>query len=397
MEHVTANSKKITPAIEELFSIVTNEAVENSFGFALWSMPGETTKHLILSKFSERLTEVSLEDAAPGFLFSPFEKNKPPVYMEATYRFTFDQTLKEPVDEMGRKSMEWLTEQLTNKSRKGSRVFSSAHASIGQPADIVGYKEIVERAISEIRKGSFEKIVLARFRDIPLDNHFDVFDSFLNLCSIYTNAFVSLVSLPEHGTWLGASPELLVRVTGKTQFETEALAGTQPFLDGTDLRQVAWTQKEIEEQALVSRYIINCFKKIRLREYEEHGPRTIAAGNLMHLKTSYAVDMTAVNFPQLGSVMLSLLHPTSAVCGMPLEPALAFIATHEGFDRRFYAGYLGPVAIDDQTTIFVNLRCMELLENRARIYAGAGITIDSDPEKEWRETEMKMNTLLRTM
>ena len=61
------------------------------------------------------------------------------------------------------------------------------------------------------------------------------------------------------------------------KFKTIALAGTKTFQEGANLKNIAWTQKDIEEQALVCRYIINCFKKIRLREYEEHGPRTVVA------------------------------------------------------------------------------------------------------------------------
>ena len=53
------------------------------------------------------------------------------------------------------------------------------------------------------------------------------------------------------------------------------------------------------------------------------------AGNLLHLKTEFAADMTATNFPQLGSVMLKLLHPTSAVCGMPHDKALQFLRDNE--------------------------------------------------------------------
>jgi isochorismate synthase len=161
--------------------------------------------------------------------------------------------------------------------------------------------------------------------------------------------------------------------------------------------QAVWTQKEIEEQALVSRYIVNCFKKIRLREYEEVGPRTAIAGNLMHLRTDFTVDMQATNFPQLGTVMLELLHPTSAVCGMPKEPALAFIRAGEGFDRQFYSGYLGPVNIAGESHMFVNLRCVQLVAGKAILYAGAGITADSVPEKEWTETELKCQTLLQAL
>jgi isochorismate synthase len=208
---------------------------------------------------------------------------------------------------------------------------------------------------------------------------------------------VSFISIPSVGTWLGATPELLVRVEEKRIFKTVALAGTKVFEEGINLKNVAWTQKEIEEQALVSRYIINNFKKIRLREFEEHGPKTVIAGNLMHLKTEFSVDMKATNFPQLGSVMLDLLHPTSAVCGMPLEPSLEFLKQHEGYDREFYSGFLGPVNMNNAIDIFVNLRCMQLFEGQAIVYAGAGVTVDSVPEHEWEETEMKLNTLLNVI
>ncbi|WP_332912325.1 chorismate-binding protein [Algoriphagus boritolerans] len=114
--------------------------------------------------------------------------------------------------------------------------------------------------------------------------------------------------------------------TKEEQFHTMALAGTQPASGENPLKSAAWTQKEIEEQALVCRYIVDCFKKIRLREYEEHGPKTIMAGNLLHLRTDFKVDMKATGFPQLGSVMLDLLHPTSAVCGMPRKEAHDFFA-----------------------------------------------------------------------
>ena len=176
-----------------------------------------------------------------------------------------------------------------------------------------------------------------------------------------------------------------------------ALAGTQRRDIDKPISDTAWTQKEIEEQALVSRYIINCFKKIRLREYEEKGPKTIIAGNLLHLKTEFEVNMKETNFPELGTVMLELLHPTSAVAGMPKEASMAFIKEHEGIDRSFYAGYLGPIQNEQKTSIFVNLRCMQLLESNAVLYAGAGVTEDSVAQKEFEETEMKFNTLLNIL
>jgi isochorismate synthase len=95
--------------------------------------------------------------------------------------------------------------------------------------------------------------------------------------------------------------------------------------------------------------------------------------------------------------MLRLLHPTSAVCGMELGPAREFLRQHEGYDRSFYTGYLGPVNVEDNTDIYVNLRCMQLRDGHALMYAGAGVTADSVPEQEWEETEMKIDTLTTSL
>jgi isochorismate synthase len=204
------------------------------------------------------------------------------------------------------------------------------------------------------------------------------------------------VSVPGVGTWLGASPEVLAEVTADGQFHTMALAGTQPLVPGTRPQEAIWRQKEIEEQALVARYIVSCFKQLRLREYHETGPRTVAAGQLLHLRTDFEVDLHNVpNAASLGTDMLRLLHPTSAVGGMPKTAALAFLQRHEGYDRAYYSGFLGPVNVEAPglARLFVNLRCFQLRPTEAIIYAGTGLTIDSDPTREWQETQMKMQTV----
>ena len=198
--------------------------------------------------------------------------------------------------------------------------------------------------------------------------------------------------VPGEGLWAGASPELLL-FRDETLFKTQAVAGTKALAAGQPVAEVTWGQKEIEEQAMVSRYIVNCFKKIRLREFKETGPQTIKTGKLAHLRTTYEVDHCMLRYEDLADHMLELLHPTSAVCGMPMERAQDFINTHEPHDRSFFSGFLGPVNFNGSTNLFVNLRCMKISRQKARLYAGAGITSGSDPDKEWQETELKMNTL----
>ncbi len=215
------------------------------------------------------------------------------------------------------------------------------------------------------------------------------------MTNLYPTAFVSLVAIPGIGTWLGATPEVLVQIDRHHVFRTVALAGTQPITEGLTPADAIWRQKEIEEQSLVQRYIISCFKHLRLRDYVEMGPRTIAAGNLLHLKTEYSAAMEEVGFPNLGTQMLELLHPTSAVGGMPKAAALKMINELEQHNRRYYSGFLGPVQIGQETNLFVNLRCAEVGKDTVTAYAGAGMTADSNPAKEWQETELKMQTVLR--
>ena len=94
---------------------------------------------------------------------------------------------------------------------------------------------------------------------------------------------------------------------------------------------------------------------------------------------------------------IQLLHPTPAVCGLPKEIAKAFIDTYEGYNRSFYTGFLGELNRDFASDLFVNLRCMQIENNQAHLYMGCGITKDSNPEKEWKESVNKSMTMKRIL
>lgn len=383
----------------ELLDNLTQYAASRDFPYALWRLPDTDLKNLLISGEHISLSsDAIIEDLAPGFIFAPFEKSNS-IFLPATHLFTFqDGKLREEKDPISRASAAWLGKTYPEISASGKR--RSPTASSGVPVTKTrdeDFIRLINRCMAEVEKGTFEKIVPSRIKVIDLPDDFDVVTAFEKLCSRYPHALISIVNIPGTGCWIGATPEVLVAVENKKIFKTVALAGTQPYAENMNLRSVAWTQKEIEEQALVERYVISCFKKIRLREYEEHGPKTVVAGNLIHLKSDFSVDMEATNFPHLGTIMLGLLHPTSAVCGMPLEPSLKFLKAYEGYSRSFYTGYLGPVNISNNINIFVNLRCMQLQGKNGILYAGAGVTIDSIPEQEYEETEMKFDTLLNVI
>jgi len=393
----TASASLLNITESEYLSFLINRAVHNNFSVALWRLPNDENKHLIISRQHELLKpETPLEDLPMGFIFAPFDRSADRIFLKADFSFSFSHdTLQNTENPLESTSMTWLHAEFKTIANQAPKYYHlKYHPATAEKGTFL---KLVHEAIKEIESGTFEKIVPSRTQLINIPQDFDVVQTFQKLCNTNPNALVSFVSTSATGSWLGATPELLVSVENKTIFKTIALAGTQAYHEGISLKAVAWTQKDIEEQALVERYIIGCFKKIRLREFEEHGPKTVLAGDLLHLKSEFSVDMQATNFLQLGSVMLELLHPTSAVCGAPLEPSLEFLQKKEGYHRQFYSGYLGPVNFNNNINIYVNLRCSQLLEDKAILYAGAGVTIDSSPEHEWRETEMKMNTLLKVI
>jgi isochorismate synthase len=391
---------RLTLTETDYFNFLIDYAIQHHYSIALWRLPDDNRKHLIISKHHEYLKyTAALEDLPEGFIFAPFKTTSDRIFLKADFCFTFSNNkLSPPATQLETTSQTWLNtispDEIANKTKKIS-YYTSDSDPLTTDRDF--FLQLVDNGVAEIEKGSFEKVVISRTQSMTLSADFEITSVFQKLCARYDNALVSFVTIPEAGSWLGATPELLVSVENKNTFKTTALAGTQRYVDGMNLKTVAWTQKDIEEQALVERYIINCFKKIRLREYDEHGPKTVVAGNLLHLKSEFTVDMVATNFPQLGSVMLQLLHPTSAVCGVPLDTSLEFLHVHEQYDRQFYTGYLGPVNFLNDVHIYVNLRCLQLVEDKVILYAGAGITHDSVPEKEWEETELKLNTLLKVI
>lgn len=188
---------------------------------------------------------------------------------------------------------------------------------------------------------------------------------------------------------MGATPELLVQ-KNKNQITTVSLAGTQIYQEN-----MIWQEKEKEEQRFVTNYIQDKLKKY-CEKIEIGAINTIKAGQLAHLKT--IIQATIIEDNKFFEIVKEL-HPTPAVCGLPKENALSFILKEENYNRAYYTGFLGEWNKDfennetEKTQLYVNLRCMQIMNNQARIYVGCGITKDSIPENEYLEIVNKSNTM----
>lgn len=234
------------------------------------------------------------------------------------------------------------------------------------------------RAVSS---GQFRKLVLARTKESSLTAEPDVEQMFFTLCQDYPRAMVMLFSTPQSGTWLIASPEILVESQGP-YLCTIALAGTMPMDEGLP----QWSEKNKHEQHIVEQYIENTITPL-CSSIIKDGPRTVRAGQLMHLRTDFHF------LPNKGvgiGALAARLHPTPAVCGMPKAEAHRFILDNESIDRRYYSGFAGPLNLFGETHLYVSLRCMCINGNHLTCYAGGGIMPDSNVNEEWHETEMKV-------
>jgi isochorismate synthase len=254
----------------------------------------------------------------------------------------------------------------------------------GHPDEKSVFVSAVSKAVSAIRKGELKKVVLSRTHREKLPGDFNPFSFFIKLTQAYPDAFVYLLFLPETGLWIGSSPELFLKVKGE-HLETMSLAGTGR--NPEDFRD-----KERMEQSLVSGYIMEQLRPF-CKDVQQDEVSVKKAGELYHLCTR--IKAVKKQDTRLFDIT-SALHPTPAVCGLPKEKAFQFIRENEPHRRMLYSGFLGPVN-NENAELFVNLRCMQIYENEALFYAGAGIVEGSDPEAEWHETSQKMDTLRRVI
>jgi isochorismate synthase len=256
--------------------------------------------------------------------------------------------------------------------------------------DYTKHIKLVDTAKKCINNRIASKIVVSRRKEVSLKN-FDLATLFIRLINLFPDTFRYIWYHPKTGLWCGASPELLLKTEGLS-FKTMALAGTKKI---NSKRPPDWTTKEIQEQQYVLDDIIRVLQKIT-GVVKASKTFTHQSGSIAHLRT----DITGVLKNQKATleIISKKLHPTPAVCGIPMKIARDFILSNEGYEREYYTGYIGPVAKDgSDSQLFVNLRCIKISDSKAYLYVGGGITEGSDAEEEWKETKNKLQTMLQVL
>ena len=255
------------------------------------------------------------------------------------------------------------------------------------------WRHLVGRMAGAVGRGRIDKVVLARRVDLSSSVELDIGGALRRLSA---SAPESAVFAFRRGsrTFLGATPERLVRTEGR-DYRTAAIAGSirrgaDPAEDAGLRAELLASEKEREEHAVVVRTIRRQLAPISERIDVAGEPGVLVLRHVQHLVTT--IEGTLKGDDGLLS-LADRLHPTPAVGGEPRELALAMIDEHEGFDRGWYAGPVGWLSAGGDSELMVALRCGMVEGTRASLFAGCGIVADSDPDREWEESRIKMRAV----
>jgi menaquinone-specific isochorismate synthase len=257
--------------------------------------------------------------------------------------------------------------------------------------DRPGYVHAVEEALVHLRAGELSKVVLARSMVGQLPEDADLRVLLAELATGYPDTWTFAVD-----GLVGSSPETLVTANHGTVtarvLAGSAPRGTDPASDQESAATLATSAKDLDEHQFALRSLLVSLAPHAANVSASEQPFTLKLPNLWHLASDVEGDLSdgASSLDLIGE-----LHPTAAVAGTPTPAALALIRELEPFDRGRYAGPVGWVGADGDGEWAIALRSAQVDEDgTVTAYAGAGIVVDSDPEKELAETRMKFRPII---
>jgi menaquinone-specific isochorismate synthase len=256
------------------------------------------------------------------------------------------------------------------------------------------WKLLVAKALAEMDRGAFTKVVLARRVDVVANQPFVLPETLSRLATLYPSCAVFHVE-----GFIGASPEVLVRRTGR-DILSHPLAGTvarsgDTATDAALLAGLMASGKDRHEHQLVVDEIAAKLRPLCLDLEVPPVPSVLALRNVSHLGTELRGALADGAASSLA--LAALLQPTPAVGGLPTEAALTWQRENEGFDRGTYAGPVGWVDGRGDGEWVLGLRSANVAGRQAALYAGNGIVAASAPDAELAETQLKLQALLAAL
>ncbi|PZO19518.1 MAG: isochorismate synthase [Leptolyngbya foveolarum] len=265
--------------------------------------------------------------------------------------------------------------------------------------NVDGFERSVAVVLKHIGQNGLHKVVLADVMDVVADVPFDGVRSLQTLRQNHPDCTVFSVGNGRGQSFIGASPERLLSIR-ENQITTDALAGSAPrgVTPGIDT-QLAQTllnsEKERYEHRVVVEFLLKQLRSLGLTPQCETAPQLMRLFHIQHLYTPISAPLKAHRVSPLE--VLSRLHPTPAVAGVPRQQACELIRQQETFDRGLYAAPIGWIDTAGNSEFIVGIRSALIDGCSARLYAGAGIVSGSQPDKELAEIKLKLQSLLNAL
>ncbi|HEX6946968.1 MAG TPA: chorismate-binding protein [Acidimicrobiia bacterium] len=234
-------------------------------------------------------------------------------------------------------------------------------------------------AITSLASGEVAKVVLARRVTCVFESEVDPATVWRHLIDQNPGTYCFLID-----GFVGASPELLVRVDDD-RVESLALAGTAATEDALENEQILTEHRHTAESVGAA------LAPLTTEFSADRGIHRF--GGLTHVGTRFEGKLKP------GVTVLDVLadlHPTAAVAGTPRDASLDLIRRIEG-PRGLYAGPVGWFDRDGNGEFAIALRCGRITDSQVTLYAGGGLLVGSDRDRESKETDLKLRPMLRAL
>ena len=199
---------------------------------------------------------------------------------------------------------------------------------------------------------------------------------------------------------LGSSPEMLVRAAG-SKLEYRPIAGTHPR--GKDEAEDAALEKKMlaDEKERAEHVMLVDLGRNDLGRVSEYG--SVKVRNLMYVER-YSHVMHIVSAlegclrPELDAIdAFAACFPAGTLSGAPKVRAMQIIEELDPARRGVYGGSVLYADFAGNLDSCIAIRTLLMKGKKAYLQAGAGIVADSDPQREFEETENKSRAILRAV
>jgi anthranilate synthase component 1 len=259
------------------------------------------------------------------------------------------------------------------------------------------FVRMVKKAKHYVYEGDVFQVVLAKSMKFTVKG--SLIDLYASLREVNPSPYMYLLKMSDRCI-IGSSPEMLIRVT-KDYVETFPIAGTRPIVEdekrNEELRQdLLKDEKEIAEHTMLVDLARNDIGRVC-----EFG--TVRVNELMTVKrfshvqhiVSHVAGRLQKSYDSYDA--LRAVFPAGTVSGAPKVRAMEVIDELEPTLRGPYAGALGYFSFNGSCDFAITIRSLFVNGKNGYIESGAGIVMDSDPEREWAETEHKANAMLSAL